>query len=149
MTARAMKDQKADADSASIERGLASIVVGVVAAALFVIALGPVLERLYPVPGLNPLEASDELRERVSSLPRMSFILLFAAYALASLIGGTATSLTSGRTLKWPVLTTAFVLMIAGTYGVMAVYQPFWFRAASFLTYPMAYLGHLVARKRR
>ena len=140
---------KAERDSGSLERGLGSIVVGLVAAALVIISLGPILQRLYPVPGLNPLEASAELREQASSLPRMSFILLFAAYALASLLGGIATSLTSGRRHGWPVVVTGLVLMIAGTYGVMVVYQPLWFRAASFLTYPMAYLGHLVVRKRR
>ena len=37
--------------------------------------------------------------------------------------------------------------MIAGTFGVWAVYQPLWFHGVSFLAYPMAYLGHLAVRK--
>ena len=139
----------ADRDSGSLERGLGSIVVGLVAAALVIISLGPILQRLSPVPGLNPLEAADQIRSQAASLPRMSFVLLISAYAVASLIGGIATSLTSGRTRSWPVVITGLVLMVAGTYGVMVVYQPLWFRAVSFLTYPMAYLGHLVIRKKR
>jgi hypothetical protein len=37
--------------------------------------------------------------------------------------------------------------MIAGTFGVLTVYQPLWFRLASLFTFPMAYLGYLMVRK--
>ena len=42
---------------------------------------------------------------------------------------------------------TGAILMIAGTYGLLVVYQPLWFRAASLLTYIMAYVGYLILRK--
>jgi hypothetical protein len=132
----------------SLEWGLVSIVVGVVAAALVVIALNTVLGRLYPVPGLNPLQPVDELRSQVDSLPRTGYVVLLAAYAVASLVGGLAASITARRTHVWPVLATGVILMVAGTYGVMAVFQPLWFRAASFLAYPMAMVGHLIIRRK-
>jgi hypothetical protein len=134
-------------ESGSLERGLGSIVVGLVAAVLVIISLEPVLERFYPVAELNPLEAAEQVGPSTVSLPTLSFVLLLAAYALASLVGGLATALTSDRTKAWPSIVTGLILMIAGSYGVMAVSQPLWFRAASFLTYPMAYLGHLIVRK--
>lgn len=133
----------------SFERGLVSIVVGLVAAALVIIALEPLLQRLVPVPGLNPLEAAEELRAQAAALPRLSFLVVFGGYALASLVGGISSSLTSGRVMRWPPAVTGAILGIAGTYGVMVVYQPIWFRAVSFLAYPMAWVGHLLVRRTR
>lgn len=133
----------------SLERGLVSIVVGLVAAALVIIALEPLLQGLVPVPGLNPLDAAAELREQVAALPRASFMVVLGGYALASLVGGISTSLTSGRAMAWPPLATGAILAVAGTYGVLVVYQPLWFRGVSFLTYPMAWVGHLLVRRAR
>jgi hypothetical protein len=132
----------------SLEWELVSIVVGVVSAALVIIALNTFLGRVFPVPGLNPLQPVEELRSQVAALPRTSWILLLVAYAFASFVGGLAASLTAGRILARPALVTGLILMIAGTYGVMVVYQPLWFRAVSFLTYPMAYVAHLLIRRR-
>ena len=136
-----------DPDTGSVERGLASVVVGLVAASLVIIGLGPVFQRFYPVPELNPLRAAQQLQEVSDALRPGSFLLLLGAYALSSLVGGLASTLTSGRSKSWPALITGVVLMIAGTYGLLVVYQPPWFRAASLLTYPMAYVGYLVLRK--
>ena len=141
-----MSEHERDGSTGSLERGLLGIVVGAVAAALVVIALGPLLQRLYPV-DINPLKVAESLQQAPDSLPPLSFALLLAAYAFASFVGGLATSLTVGRVERWPAVVTGIVLMIAGTFGVMAVSQPAWFRAASFLTYPMAYVGHLLVRR--
>ena len=138
---------EADRDSGSVERGLVSVVVGLVAASLVIISLGPVFQSFYPVPELNPLRAAQQLQQVSDSLRPMSFLLLLGAYALSSLVGGMASTLTSGRGKRWPPVVTGVILMIAGTYGLLVVYQPLWFRAASFLTYPMAYVGYLILRK--
>ena len=134
-------------NSGSLERELLSIVVGLIAAVLVIISLEPVLQKLYPVLQLNPLDASAQGGRAVDSLPAASLLLLLVAYALASFVGGLASSLTAGKAKALPAVVTGLVLMIAGSYGVMVVYQPLWFRAASFLTYPMAYVGYLVTRK--
>ena len=131
----------------SLERGLLAIVVGLIAAVLVIVSVEPLLRRLYPIPELNPLRSAEEVARASASLPTTTAVLLLVAYALASLVGGFACSLTYARRAAWPVVTMAVVLMIAGSSGVMAVYQPFWFRAASFLTYPMAWVGHLLVRK--
>jgi hypothetical protein len=144
---KAMTDVR-ERKAGSLEWELVSIVVGVVSAALVIIALNTFLGRLYPVPGLNPLQPVEELRSQVAALPRTSYFLLLGAYAFASFVGGLAASLTAGRTHARPALVTGLILMIAGTYGVMVVYQPIWFRAVSFLTYSMAYLAHLLIRRR-
>ena len=128
----------------TLEKGLAAIVVGLVAAVVVIISLEPALQKINPVLELNPFEAEQRAAE---SLPRTALLLLLGVYAAASFIGGIASSLTSGRTQSWPALITGLVLMIAGTYGVMVVYQPLWFRLSSFLTYPMVYAGHLVVRR--
>lgn len=52
----------------------------------------------------------------------------------------------SGRCKSWPAVITGLILMIAGIYGLLAVYQPLWFRAANLLTYPVAYVGYLTFR---
>ena len=136
-----------EADRGSLERGLVATVVGLVAAVLVIIMLEPVLERLYPRLEINPLEAAAQ-PQATDALPATSLFLLLGAYALASLVGGLAASLTSGRTRAWPAVTTGLVLMIAGAYAVIVVNQPPWFRAVSFLTYPLAYVAHLLVRKR-
>jgi hypothetical protein len=120
--------------------------VGLVAASLVIISLEPVLQIFYLVLELNPLRAAQQLRQVSSSLQPMSYLLLLGAYALSSLIGGLASTLTSGRGKSWPAVITGLILMIAGTSGLLAVYQPLWFRAASLLTYPMAYVGYLTIR---
>jgi hypothetical protein len=130
----------------TLERGLASVLVGLVAAAVLIISLEPALRSLYPVPQPDGRSA-DQVREAMAALPRFTFILVWALYAGASLVGGIASTLISGRVKKWPALTTGLVLLVAGTFGVLAVYQPLWFRLASLLTYPMAYLGYLTVRK--
>jgi hypothetical protein len=131
----------------SLERGLASVVVGLVVAAVMIITVEPTLRSFYPVPqsesGLSP----EQSREMMESLPRFTFTLLLGLYAVASMLGGLAATLISGRIKSWPALATGLVLMIAGTFGVLTVYQPMWFRLASFFTFPMAYLGYLVVRK--
>jgi hypothetical protein len=131
----------------SIERGLAAVVVGLVVAAVTVIAVEPALRRFYPILEATPGLSVEESREILESLPRVTFVLLWGLYALASLIGGIAATLIAGRTQSWPALLTALVLMIAGTFTVVTVYQPLWFRFASFFTYPMAYLGYLAVRR--
>jgi hypothetical protein len=123
----------------SLERGLASVVVGLVVAAVMIIAVEPTLRSFYPVPQAGSGAQPDQSRFTVS--------LLWGLYAAASLVGGGAATLISGRLKSWPALTTGLVLMIAGTFGVLTVYQPLWFRLASFFTFPMAYLGFLVVRK--
>ena len=138
---------EADRDSGSVERGLVSVVVGLVAASLVIISLGPVFQSFYPVPELNPLRAAQQIQQVSDALRPMSFFLLLGAYALSSLVGGMASTLTSGRGKRWPAVITGVILMIAGTYGLLVVYQPLWFRAASLLTYTMAYVGYLILRK--
>ena len=108
--------------------------VGLVAASLVIISIEPVFQKFYPVPELNPLRAAQQLQQVSDSLRPMSFLLLLGAYALSSLVGGLASTLTSGRGKSWPAVITGVVLMIAGTYGLLVVYQPLWFRAASLLT---------------
>lgn len=95
-----------DPDTGSIERGLASVVVGLVAASLVIIGLGPVFQRFYPVPEFNPLRAAQQLQEVSDALRPGSFLLLLGAYALSSLVGGLASTLTSGRSKSWPALIT-------------------------------------------
>ena len=114
---------------------------------LVIISLGPVFQSFYPVPELNPLRAAEQLQQVSDPLRPMSFFLLLGAYALSSLVGGMASTLTSGRGKRWPAVMTGAILMIAGTYGLLVVYQPLWFRAASLLTYIMAYVGYLILRK--
>ena len=123
----------------SLERGLAAVVVGLVVAAVMIITVEPTLRSFYPV----PMAGSDAVPDQ----SRFTFSLLWGLYAAASLVGGVAATLISGRIKSWPALTTGLVLMIAGTFGVLTVYQPLWFRVASFFTFPMAYLGYLVVRK--
>lgn len=137
----------AESSRRSLEKGLASIVVGLVAAAVVIIALEPSLRRFYPVSDVHPLTSPEQYGRMTASLPALTYFLLWSLYAIASLVGGAASSLTFGRTRSWPPLTTGLVLMIAGTFGVWAVYQPLWFHGVSFLAYPMAYLGHLAVRK--
>ena len=112
-------------DSVSLEKGLISMVVGLVVAVLVIMGIAPVLQRFYPAPELNPLRVS-------ASLPLASLLLLLAAYALASFVGGLASSLTSGGTKPWPAVGTGLVLMIAGTFGVMSGAQPLWFGQRAF-----------------
>jgi hypothetical protein len=119
--------------------------VGLVAAVLVIIVLAPVLQNLYPRLDVNPLQV--EGAPLADSLPPTSLMLLLGAYALASFIGGFAASLTAGRTSAWPAIVTGVILMVAGSYAVLGVPDVLWFWAASFLTYPLAYLGHLLVRK--
>ncbi len=130
----------------NLEKGLIAAVVGSVAAIAVVISLEPSLRSLYTVLGSNS-QASEQLGQMVASLPVGKLLLLLVFFAVASLIGGMVSSLTFGGTRSWPALVTGLVLMIAGTYGVMTVYHPLWFRLASFLTYAMAYIGHLSVRR--
>jgi hypothetical protein len=132
-----------------LERGLVSTVVGLVAAVLVIVSLEPLLQKLYPLLDVAPVDAAGALARRTGSMPTSSLLLVLGAYALASLVGGFAASLTFRRRRAWPAVTTAVVLMIAGSYAVLVGHQPLWFQAASFLTYPMAYLGHLAVRASR
>ena len=129
----------------SLEKGLAAVVVGLVSAAVLIIGLEPVLRQLYP--GLDVGAAGSPERRMVGSMPGATYLLLWMLYALASLVGGLASSLIAGRARSWPALLTGGILMVAGTFGVLTVHQPLWFRLATFLAYPMAYAGHLAARK--
>ena len=123
-------------ESGSLERGLVSIVVGMIAAVLVIVLVERLLRTLYPPePGAS------------TPLSTATAAVLLGAYAVASLVGGFACSLTFARSRKWPVVITGCMLMVAGSFGVVAVYQPTWFLAASFLTYPMVYLGHLAVQK--
>jgi hypothetical protein len=131
----------------SLERGLASVVVGLVVAAVMIITVEPTLRSFYPVPQPGPGLSVERSQEMMASLPRFTFTLLWGLYAGASLVGGVAATLISGRVKSWPALTTGLVLMVAGTFGVLTVYQPLWFRLASLFTFPMAYLGYLMVRK--
>jgi hypothetical protein len=141
--------KEGERDAGSLERGLVSTVVGLVAAVLVIISVEPLLQRLYPLMGVGPVNGPATLARTPDSLPPSSLLLLLCAYALASLAGGFAASLIFRRRRAWPAVTTGAVLMIAGSYAVLIGHQPLWFRAASFLTYPMAYLGHLVVRRTR
>lgn len=131
-----------------LERGLAAVVVGLVTAAVLIVALEPALRQLYPVPVVDPTSAPEQYRSTMDAQPPVTFILLWMLYAVGSLAGGIAASLTSGRTRSWPALATGGVLAVAGTFGVLTVYQPLWFRVVSFLAYPLAYVGHVAVRKR-
>src|SRR5688572_27069990 len=131
----------------SLERGLASVVVGLVVAAVMIIAAEPTLRSFYPTPEAGSALSPEQSQAMMESLPRFTFTLLLGLYGVASLVGGLAATLISGRIESWPALTTGLVLMIAGTFGVLTVYQPLWFRLASFFTFPMAYLGYLAVRK--
>jgi hypothetical protein len=137
--------EAAERESGSLERGLVATVVGLVAAVLVIVMLEPVLQSLYPRLEVNPLEAAE--RPASDALPATSLLLLLGAYGLASLVGGLAASLTSGRARAWPAVVTALILMIAGSYAVVVVDNPPWFRIASFATYPLAYAGHLLVRR--
>lgn len=133
----------------SLEKGLVSIVVGLIVAVLVIMALEPVLQRLYPGADLTPLDARRPTLEMGEPLPLRSSLLLLGAYAISSFVGGLGSSLISGGGRSWPAVVTALGLMIAGSYGAMAIRPPLWFWAASLLTYAAAYVGHLVARKAR
>ena len=136
-----------DTGRTSLERGLASVVVGLVAAALMILGLEPGLRSLYPVPEAGAGLSAEQYRRMMETLPRSTFLLLWGLYAGASLVGGVASTLISGRIKSWPALLTGGILMIAGIFSVLTVYQPVWFRIASLFTYPMAYAGYLVVRK--
>ena len=136
-----------DSGRTSVERGLAAVVVGLVVATVLIISFEPALRQLYPVPDPSAGLTGEQYRQMMDALPRFTFMILWGLYAVASLVGGLASTLFSGRIKSWPALTTGLVLMIAGTVAVLSVYQPLWFRLASFLTYPMAYLGYLAVRK--
>lgn len=130
----------------NLEKGLVAAVVGSVAAVVVVISLEPSLRGLYPLPATDS-QASERFGQLVGSLPFTTLLLLLGFFAIVSLIGGMVSSLAFGGTRSWPALVTGLVLMIAGTYGVMSVYHPLWFRLASFLPYSMAYVGHLLIRR--
>lgn len=138
------ESENAGRGAVSLEKGLVSIVVGLIVAVLVIMALEPVLQRLYPGADLTrpALEAGEPL-------PLLSSLLLLGAYAISSFVGGLGSSLISGGRESWPAGVTALGLMIAGSYGVMAIRPPVWFWVASLLTYAAAYLGHLLARSAR
>ena len=137
-----------DPGRGSLERGLGSVLVGLVVATLVIITVEPALRRFYPIPPSAEGLSAEEFRRAMDALPRLSFLLLLGLYAVASFSGGLAATLTAGRITRWPALATGFVLMVAGAISVITVYQPVWFRLASFLTYPLAYLGYAAARRR-
>jgi hypothetical protein len=146
MDTSAMAHSEAGERDGSLERGLVATVVGLVAAVLVIIMLEPVLQSLYPRLEVNPLGAAER-PPASDALPATSLLLLLGAYGLASVVGGLAASLTSGRARAWPAVVTGLILMIAGSYAVIVVDNPPWFRIASFATYPLAYVGHLLVRR--
>ena len=137
----------AESGRTSIERGLAAVVVGLVLAAVTIVAVEPALRRFYPIPEATPGLSVEENRRMLEALPRVAFVLLLGLYAAAALIGGLTATLISGRTQSWPALITGLLLMIAGTFTIVSIDQPLWFRFASFFTYPIAYFGYLAARR--
>jgi hypothetical protein len=138
----------AESGKLSLERGLGAVLVGLITAAVMVISIEPSLRRFYPVPPADGGLSAEQYQQMMTALPRQAFGLLWGLFAVASLGGGLAATLVSGRTKSWPALATGAVLLVAGTFTAMTVYQPLWFRAASFLTYPLSYLGYLAIRKR-
>ena len=76
----------AESGRTTLERGLASVLVGLVAAAVLIIGLEPALRSLYPVPQPDGSSAA-QVREAMEALPRLTFVLLWGLYAAAALVG--------------------------------------------------------------
>ncbi len=118
-------------------------------AAVVTIGLGEMmLSKLYPLPqGVN-FNDNEAARQAILGMPASSFILMLAAYALASFFGGLIASLISKNQKKRVAIAVGVTLTVFGAYNVWLIPHPIWFTIINLLLFlPSALGGYRVVAK--
>jgi hypothetical protein len=129
-------------------RRILAAVAGLVAGTVAIMLVETLGHRLYPMPAdLDPKDPAA-LGRWMAGMPVWAWLVVLAAYAAGSVVGGAvARRLAPGRPLG-PALWVGIVLTLLGFVNLATLPgQPLWFAIASTLCYvPCAWLGARLVR---
>ena len=116
-----------------MQRKVAAVVLGVIVAVVFIIAIEALGHSVYPVPEGLDITDTEAMQAYVTGLPIGAFLFVMGAWLVATLAGGLLACLIARET---PLVYSAVVggLVLLGTIiNLMSVPHPSWFSITSVL----------------
>ena len=131
----------------SIARGVVALLLGLLAATLFIVAVEGVWAVLYPFPdGADPSDI-EVCRAHIAQLPASAFLIGVVGWGLAVFAGSwVATRLAAGRHPAHGIMLGS-ILLAAAVLNMLMLPYPAWFWVANLLGFPVcALLGARLGR---
>lgn len=129
-------------------RRLLSIIAGILAGIIVVIAGDNICHLIWPPP--TDLDLSDQrlMTEFVGSIPFPEFLLMLCFWLLSSLTGGFVAGKINSHSWKFSSIVTSCILLAAASLNMFMLPHPLWMVVASVILYiPAGYLGGKIANR--
>jgi len=123
----------------SIVRSVVAVVLGLIAAMIFIVAVEFASSIVHPFPpGLDPT-SNDDMKAHVAAFPAWVLLLVVPAWGLATLVSSwLATRLGSGRHLAHGIVVGS-ILLVAAVANMLMLPYPVWFWVANLVVFPVGF----------
>ncbi|MBX3412966.1 MAG: hypothetical protein KF708_09785 [Pirellulales bacterium] len=119
---------------------------GAMAGVLGVAIVEALSSLVYPLPVGLDTNDREAMKAHLAGLPPGAFLLVLAAHATGSFVGGAVSALIARRRAYDKALIVGLLLMVAGILTLVSLPHPIWFALADVALYvPFAFLGCSVA----
>lgn len=123
-----------------------AILGGVLAGVVAVTAIEMISYYRYPFPPGLDVNDREAMRAHLAAQPPGAYLLVLAAHAVGSFVGGAVTAIVSRRKAYDRALVIGLLLMVAGMMTLLSMPHPTWFALADVVLYvPLALVGCFVA----
>ena len=130
-----------------------AVVVGMIVAFIFMIAIESYSHSIYPTPeGLNPMDPADKEKFQafLDTAPLGMFGIVLLGHIVASFFGGFIASLINKRRSRRAALVVGMLLTMAGIVNLSAFVYPTWFGIMDLPCYIIfAWLGSKLIKKEK
>lgn len=137
-----------DEDMKTTLRNILGVVAGVLVGAVVIFAVQFAGHQIYPVAGSLDMNDKEAMAAFMASLPVGALLIVIAAYAAGSFVGGGLAALICRGARIRHALVVGVVLLLSGVMNLVAIPHPVWFSILTVLVFlPAAWLGgRMVAR---
>ena len=133
----------------SVVRSVGAVLVGLIAAMVFVVGVEALSAWLHPFPpGVDPSDL-DALEAHVARYPAGVLLLVVVGWSLGTLLSSwLATRLGSGRHLAHGIVVGS-ILLVAAVANMLMLPYPIWFWISNLVAFPLCFsLGAYLGRAR-
>ena len=107
-------------------RTIGSIVAGIIAAFVLVLAVEMIGLSLFTQPAEMDPTNPESVRQHLSEIPTGSFLTVLVAWTLAAFAGPVVTRRLRGDVPRWPALTAAAIFAAGCAYNLAVIPMPIW-----------------------